>query len=90
MAGYILFRRDGDLLDVLRLGVHPDHAHQGLGRSLLERALSVTDRAVLTVKKDNIRALRLYTHAGFEIVGHLQSAHAWVMLWRKPLTSVGS
>lgn len=83
LKGYVLYRRDGDLVDILRLGVDPVHHGKGIGRSLLEKVLRESEQVMLTVKKDNARALKIYRVAGFEIVAHLQAAHAWVMRWSK-------
>jgi len=79
LAGYVLIRFDEDLLDITRLGVHPEESGKGLGSRLLERALEEGDTVILTVQKDNARAMRLYARHGFEIVAHLHSARAWVM-----------
>lgn len=77
--GYILVRMDGDLIDITRLGVRTTASGQGIGRKLLEVALEGVPDALLTVQKNNLRAMTLYKRAGFEIVGHLSSANAWVM-----------
>jgi len=79
VAGYILIRFDGDLMDITRLGVHPEEEGHGLGSRLLVRALEEGSTVILTVQKDNARAMRLYARHGFEIVAHLHSAQAWVM-----------
>lgn len=79
IAGYILIRFDDDLLDITRLGVHPEDAGKGIGGKLLRRAMREGDTIILTVQKDNVRAMRLYVRHGFEIVAHLHSAQAWVM-----------
>lgn len=79
LAGYVLVRRDEDLLDITRLGVHPEEVGQGLGSKLLELACAGGTTIILTVAKDNARAMRLYFRHGFEIVAHLHSAQAWVM-----------
>jgi ribosomal protein S18 acetylase RimI-like enzyme len=39
---------------------------------------------MLTVRKDNHGAVRLYNQYGFEIVGHLQGDSGWVMK-RQPI-----
>lgn len=86
--GYILVRADDDLLDITRLGVRKTAQKQGIGRRLLETALVEGKSMLLTVGKDNAPALRLYRKYGFEIVGHLSSAGAWVMQ-RPALERVG-
>ena len=82
IAGYILIRADEDLLDITRLGVHPDDSGKGIGASLLRRAMREGSTIILTVAKDNARAMKLYHRHGFEIVAHLHSAQAWVMRWQ--------
>lgn len=79
-TGYVLARRDGDLVDILRLGVLPHARGQGLGRRLLETVLVEAPRAMLTVKKWNVPAMKLYRSAGFKVVGDLASHMSWVML----------
>lgn len=79
VAGYVLVRRDDDLLDITRLGVHEEFRGRGLGRELLEKVLKEHFDVMLTVKKDNVKAIRLYRTHGFTIVGHLIAAEAWVM-----------
>jgi len=79
MLGYILVRFDAGLMDITRLGVHPDHRRQGIGRKLLELALSESPNAMLTVKKDNAAAILLYRQYDFEVVAHMAGAGAFVM-----------
>jgi len=81
--GYILVRMDGDLIDITRLGVRATASGHGIGRKLLEVALEGVPDALLTVQKNNLRAMTLYKKAGFEIVGHLAGAGAWVMRRQK-------
>lgn len=84
MFGYILTRPDGALVDIVRLGVLPDHQRKGIGQALLSRALLGVSDAVLTVKKDNLPAMKLYERWGFKVVAHLSGAGAFVM--RRTLT----
>lgn len=88
--GYVLWRKTEGMADILRLGVHPDAQGQGVGRRLLERALDSANHAVLTVRKSNARALRMYQAAGFFITGHLQADESWVMQWDRGVTSPAS
>lgn len=72
--GYLMSRW-GEIIDVLRLGVHPLYQGRGLGRLLLRTLLLKADRQVmLTVKEDNELALKLYLSEGFKVVGHLGEA----------------
>lgn len=79
IVGYILTRTEDNILDVLRLGVHPDARRQGIGEALLRKAIEGARTVILTVQKDNLGAMRLYFKLGFEIVAHLHAANAWVM-----------
>ena len=80
VVAYALARNSDDLLDLLRLGVHPDYQHSGFGTQLLQRLLQENKKAMLTVKKSNVGAIRLYVKHGFQIVGHLPANESWVML----------
>lgn len=80
--GYALIREDGPLIDLTRLGVLPAWQHQGIGSLLLEEILALGRETMLTVKKDNVLALRLYTRRGFRIVAVAALEAAWVM--RRP------
>jgi len=78
-VAYALVRPDGHLLDLMRLGVLPIYQGEGLGRRLLEHVLGLGKRVVLTVRKDNLRAKRMYLLAGFTCVGVLPLGDALVM-----------
>jgi len=86
ITGYVLVRKDEDLLDITRLGVDENSRGQGLGKRLLLHVLADGRDVVLTVKKDNLTAIHLYRSHGFEIVGHLIAAGAWVMRVRGVVT----
>jgi ribosomal-protein-alanine N-acetyltransferase len=77
--GYALVRKAGDQLDLTRLGVAPEAQGLGIGAKLLLAVIVQGKTVILTVKKDNKRALRLYRHHGFEIVGSLNDHAAWVL-----------
>ena len=79
LEAYALVREDGELLDLTRLAVQPAHQGRGLGAALLEHIIHLGRPVMLTVKKDNARALRLYRSRGFEIAGHVTAASAWVL-----------
>lgn len=79
IVGYVLTRTEDGILDVTRLGVHPSAQRTGVGSALLTIAIGDADVVILTVQKDNVRAMKLYFKHGFEIVAHLHAANAWVM-----------
>jgi ribosomal protein S18 acetylase RimI-like enzyme len=85
VVAYALVREQPEVVDLLRLGVLPSAQGQGHGRKLLEHVIGLDKDTMLTVLKENTRALRLYKNAGFSIVGELRvdGALAWVMLRRK-------
>lgn len=76
VIGYALIRQEGQLLDLTRLGVDQLMQARGIGKRLLQRVLSEGLTTVLTVRKDNKHALRLYRDHGFRIVGHVSGAWA--------------
>jgi [ribosomal protein S18]-alanine N-acetyltransferase len=81
---YALVRADGPLIDLTRIGVLPAWQGNGLGPALLEKVLSLGKETMLTVRKDNRRALKIYMAHGFQIVSH-HPTDAWVM--RRPIQS---
>lgn len=68
VVGYVVVRRAGDVEDLQRLGVHPDHRRRGVARALLAgaRERAVTSRLLLEVAADNDAALAFYAVEGFE------------------------
>jgi ribosomal protein S18 acetylase RimI-like enzyme len=80
IAGYILARVEGDLVDILRVGVRPEFHRQGIARKLMEWAIPLANKAVLLVRKGNDPAIKLYISLEFRIVGHLLNDDSWLML----------
>jgi ribosomal protein S18 acetylase RimI-like enzyme len=89
IEGYILLRFDSGLTDITRIGVAPDSQKKGIGKALLEHALQGRPDALLTVKKDNETAIKLYRRFGFQVVAHLAAGGALVLRRRaaSPLPS---
>jgi len=85
VVAYALVREQPEVVDLLRLGVLPSAQGQGHGRKLLEHVLTLGKDTMLTVLKENARALHLYQSVGFGIVGELRvdGSQAWVMLRKK-------
>jgi ribosomal protein S18 acetylase RimI-like enzyme len=77
VEGYMLVRYDG-LADILRLGVRPQYQDHGIGSSLLQVAIDTFPRLMLSVKKSNVGAIKLYKRHGFSIEGDL--GESWLML----------
>lgn len=86
ILGYALVRVEGDLRDLTRLGVDPAVQGTGVGQFLLRavthgQAPGEETDVILTVKKANRRALRMYLRHGFAVVGHVSDAAAWALRW---------
>jgi len=74
VVGYAGLWFDGDVAQVMTIGVDPSYQRHGVGRELLhalvERSRSLRASAVLLeVRVDNDAALALYAKAGFERIG---------------------
>ncbi|MFR9722741.1 ribosomal protein S18-alanine N-acetyltransferase [Streptomyces sp. MS19] len=74
LAGYGGLGVAGSTGDVLTIGVTRDHEGTGLGSRLLAALLAAAagfgcDEVLLEVRKDNVRAQRLYTRFGFRAIG---------------------
>lgn len=68
VVGYVVTIRAGDVVDVARIGVHPDRQRAGLARGLLAAAIAAgtgVDRVLLEVAASNRAALAFYADAGF-------------------------
>ncbi|SKC48840.1 ribosomal protein S18-alanine N-acetyltransferase [Krasilnikoviella flava] len=74
VVGYAGLWFDGDVAQVMTIGVDPHYQRHGVGRSLMEalveRARKLKAEAVLLeVRVDNAPALALYERHGFERIG---------------------
>ena len=70
VVGYAVTLAAGDVMDLLRIAVHPDHQRQGLAGRLLDAAVGAgkaarADRMLLEVSAANTAALAFYAAAGF-------------------------
>lgn len=70
VVGYVVTRTVGQVADLLRIAVAPEHREAGLGALLLRGAMTDcadagADRMLLEVAEDNTAALALYRAHGF-------------------------
>lgn len=68
LVGYAVSMQLGDVVDLQRIGVHPEHRRLGIAGSLLDDLLAHArgaDRILLEVSADNRGALAFYAHHGF-------------------------
>ncbi len=67
VVGYLVTSTVGDVVDLQRVGVRPDHQRRGLARRLLRTALQEAEgeRMLLEVSGSNPAALALYAAEGF-------------------------
>jgi ribosomal protein S18 acetylase RimI-like enzyme len=84
LAGAISYKREGDLLDIYRMMVHPDYFRRGIARALLqfvEGCETGIKRIIVSTGSLNTPACTLYEHQGFtataeeEIIPHLWITH---------------
>jgi ribosomal protein S18 acetylase RimI-like enzyme len=71
-CGYGRSVLQGNILNIEKLWVHPDHRNQGFGTQLIQGLLQKGNEdgaeiAYLTVNQSNKEAQRLYTRLGFEV-----------------------
>ncbi|MCP3919931.1 MAG: GNAT family N-acetyltransferase [bacterium] len=89
VLGAIGFTREADVVDIDRLMVDPDFARRGIGRALLERAISESS-AIVSTGRDNVPALELYRSLGFEGIADREvSPGFWIRCLRCPARSSG-
>ena len=74
LAAYLFACWQVDELHVLKVATHPLHEGKGLATSLLDEAKAEVERSgagglVLEVRPSNRRAVRLYRHLGYDVVG---------------------
>lgn len=73
VVGYVVLMVIGGSADLTRIAVEPSHRRNGLGRELVDEALSEAagrgcDQVMLEVAADNDAAVRLYVDRGFHEV----------------------
>ncbi len=69
-VGFILYRDNGEGIELLTVAVSPDHQRKGIGRSLLRLMLAAfpTQDCILEVATDNVAAQQLYLQFGYETI----------------------
>ncbi len=65
LVGYAVTRTLGDVTDLQRIAVHPDHRRHGLAGVLLAAAAADGHRMLLEVNAGNHGAVAFYSAAGF-------------------------
>lgn len=93
IVGYAATMTTGDVVDLLRIGVHPIARRSGVASRLLDDLLDNDDasaRMLLEVSADNEPALAFYLHHGFDRIAvraryYRDGADAVVM--SRPLTA---
>lgn len=85
IAYAIIQIRDG-LVDLMRIGVHPDMQNKGFGTDLLKEVLKLELPTMLFVRKNNESAIRLYKRNGFRVTGRTEAS--WLM--RNRITTVST
>jgi len=67
--GFVLFFDSGDEAEIIEIAVAQDSRQRGIGRSLMQAAMSGKASVFLDVQHDNAAALALYKSLGFRVVG---------------------
>lgn len=73
IVAYCLFSKVYEVVEILRIGTHPDFQRRGYAQCLLKlfiKAMSRKglERVLLEVREDNIAAIALYCKMGFEVI----------------------
>ena len=77
LVGAISYKKEGGVLDIHRLVVHPDHFRQGIGRSLmlhLENFEGTAGKIVVSTGAKNYPAKKLYLGLGFQETAQVELA----------------
>ncbi|SMO93067.1 GNAT family N-acetyltransferase [Melghirimyces algeriensis] len=77
LAGFVSYKKDGSILDLHRLAVHPTYFRKGVASRLLDYLLkqeSRMEKAVLSTGSTNTPAKNLYRRFGFRATGDKEVA----------------
>ena len=69
LTGILSYKRDGGVLEIHRLAVHPDHFRTGIARALIEHvetAARPASKATVSTGARNTPARNLYLRVGFK------------------------
>lgn len=69
ILGYIGIEKISGEMHIINMAVQPDFRGKGIGKKLLEKALSPKDVVFLEVRVSNLPAQKIYEHFGFKNVG---------------------
>ena len=82
--GYIIFTKEGHIISI---AVHPRHRRRGIGKELLERAMTTPhiEKVWAEVRKSNQGAQAFYLHRGFQVTGvipnYYENEDALIFQW---------
>lgn len=87
LAGAISYKREGEVLDIYRLVVHPGYFRRGIGKALVSFVEGVEEgieRIIVSTGSRNAPAKRLYEGLGFSEVGVKEVIPGlWITLFEK-------
>lgn len=67
VIGFLMARMDGPIADIIRIGITKKHQGKGEGRAMLKMAIEeLSCTMMLTVRRDNEVAKKLYLSEGFK------------------------
>ena len=87
ILGYIIFTKEGHIISI---AVHPQHRRKGIGKELLETAMSTPhpQKVWAEVRKNNQGAQAFYLRMGFRITGVVPNYYgnedALIVQWTSP------
>lgn len=89
LAGAISYKREGDLLDIYRMMVHPDYFRRGIARALLqfvERCEPDVKGIIVSTGSLNAPARTLYEREGFRVTAEEEIVpYFWITHFEKSL-----
>lgn len=75
LTGVISYRRQGEILNIIRMVIHPDHFRKGIARALLIHIQTVekdVKTIIVCTGAQNTPAKELYLRDGFVCVGDME------------------